>query len=306
MVFVGCQKNGDLKDKLNNSESAIVYGIVPELIYVDEPDTKGVYIDGSKIDFKWLVGLDAINVFSDNKGEVMSYLVKSVDESNPRLCKFEVRDFSLAEGVKYYSFFPTTRSMDPKAVPVDYAYQRQFELNDGSHLSDYSFFVSDPLVEKAGEEASFSYKYRSSFVRFVVTPYVDFTAQKITIKSDTPDAFITKGKIDVTTGIVSADKTSATVVLYLGEPEEGLEMTGGVTYYAYMAVNNPIAMSGLTATVSGVDSYGNEVTFSRVISAERKYEYSYTNSITIKQEAPQPEETESDITGTTVDLGEWK
>ena len=281
LLLPSCQETE--LDYVRPAKQGNVYANVPAPVNCD-PETKGISIDAdNKAVFKWIKDVDNINVFSSKKGESMIYSIKEVSSENPTHCSFLVEDFALKTGNTYYGFYPSTNSNDPSKVIIDYTTQRQYALDDDSHLSAYSYMVSAP-VEASESGAGFAFSHKSGWITFKILAKDDFTAEKIVVSTTTPEAFIVKGTMDVVSQDITVTKAASSVVLYLGEPEEGLEIKGGIPTRAFMALNDVVELSDVKAVLSGHDKNGNAVEVVKEITGTRFYKNGSAGSITLQQE----------------------
>ncbi|MCQ2179964.1 MAG: hypothetical protein MJY91_07685 [Bacteroidales bacterium] len=281
LLLPSCQETE--LDYVRPEKQGNVYANVPAPVNCD-PETKGISIDAdNKAVFKWIKDVDNINVFSSKKGESMIYSIKEVSSENPTHCSFLVEDFALKTGNTYYGFYPSTNSNDPSKVIIDYTTQRQYALDDDSHLSAYSYMVSAP-VEATESGAGFAFSHKSGWITFKILAKDDFTAEKIVVSTTTPEAFIVKGTMDVVSQDITVTKAVSSVVLYLGEPEEGLEIKGGIPTRAFMALNDVVELSDVKAVLSGHDKNGNAVEVVKEITGTRFYKNGSAGSITLQQE----------------------
>lgn len=281
LLLPSCQETE--LDYVRPEKQGNVYANVPAPVNCD-PETKGISIDAdNKAVFKWIKDVDNINVFSSKKGESMIYSIKEVSSENPTHCSFLVEDFALKTGNTYYGFYPSTNSNDPSKVIIDYTIQRQYALDDDSHLSAYSYMVSAP-VEATESGAGFAFSHKSGWITFKILAKDDFTAEKIVVSTTTPEAFIVKGTMDVVSQDITVTKAVSSVVLYLGEPEEGLEIKGGIPTRAFMALNDVVELSDVKAVLSGHDKNGNAVEVVKEITGTRFYKNGSAGSITLQQE----------------------
>lgn len=284
LCFPSCQR-AEMDYILPDKEEVGVYATVPVPVSCD-PETKGISIDAdNNAVFKWIKDVDNINVFSSKKGESMIYSIKEVSSENPTHCSFLVEDFALKTGNTYYGFYPSTNSNDPSNVIIDYTTQRQYALDDDSHLSAYSYMVSAP-VEASESGAGFAFSHKSGWITFNILAKDDFTAEKVVVMStdDAEKAFITKGTMDVKTGAITPTKSASQVVLYLGEPEEGLDIKGGVPTRAFMALNESFGLSGFKAVLSGRNEDGETIEIVKEYKKNVFFEEGKYYTITLQQE----------------------
>ena len=163
-----------------------------------EPDSRTLYgIADGAVTCTW-AEKDTVGVFPN---EGMQTCFPMSTGAGTKNAAFNGGGWALKDGSTYAAYYPFVGNMylDSNAMPVSYTGQTQVGDASMTHLGAYDYMVASPVAPEFGS-ANFVFKHLSALVQLKLTVPEPTEITSVKLVAET-DAFVVKGKVDITTTV---------------------------------------------------------------------------------------------------------